>query len=472
MDKISKLTKIVATLGPATDSEETIEKLIKSGVNVFRFNTKHAEPKWHEARIKRVQKVADKLAESIGIMLDLQGPELRIETKDEKDINIKKGDEVKVSTSFEKGVELAIPSKPFFKALKKGDKVYVDNGRIVLNTVSVKKDSAMLSVRKDSVIKNHKGVNLPGKRIDLPSLVKKDLEQLNMASLNKVDFIALSFVGSAEDVKALRTEMDKRKTNAKVVVKIENKEALNNIDSLIEQSDAVMVARGDLGIEVPIEEIAYWQKVIIEKCKKAHKPVITATEMLESMINQSRPTRAEATDVSNAVFAGTDALMLSAETAIGDYPVESVETMANIAKFSESVKDFRVDRKKAEDQTQLIGMAAMDMIVNEGIDVDKIIVFTQTGYTARVVSSFRPKVPIIAVTDKQSTVEFLTLSCGVTGYKFRFPNGKMVSPDYVVDKLYKKDIVNKEETILVIHGARWKKPGLTNSITLVASSEV
>jgi pyruvate kinase len=319
------------------------------------------------------------------------------------------------------------------------------------------------------MIGNRKGVNLPGKKIDAPSLIDADLKQLDMAALNTVDYVALSFARNKEDIDALRKEMRKRNIVSKIIVKVENQLAIDNIDELIEAGDGIMVARGDLGVEVPIEQLAYLQRMLVEKSRKAHKPVITATEMLHSMVGKPRPTRAEATDVSNAVFYGTDAVMLSAETASGDYPVESVEIMARIAAFTESVKPFEITRKVVEDKTQLIAMAAMEMIVNEGIQVDKIVVLTQTGYTSRVISSFRPKVPIIAVTNDRKTVESLTLSYGVVGFQTRFPSGKIISPQFIIDQLKEKKLVGKKETILVIHGARWKEPGLTNSITLVTS---
>lgn len=468
MSNQTKLTKIVATLGPASDSKTKIEKLIRSGVDVFRFNTKHGEPRWHEERIKRVQSVADKLKKSIAILVDLQGPEIRIETKEGENIRLKKGEIVGMESSFTKSsTKIVIPHKAVFDVLKKGDNILIDDGHIEMKVVSVKGNSARLKAKKTTIIKNRKGANIPGKKIDMPSLIKSDLKQLDMAAINKVDFIALSFARNKKDVAILKKEMLKRKVNAKIVVKIENETALENIDELIAVSDAVMVARGDLGVEVPIERLAYWQKNIIKKCIDAKKPVITATEMLDSMIKRPRPTRAEATDVSNAIFNGTDAIMLSGETASGQYPIGAVKMMTKIAAFTEGVKKFEVERKPVDDKTQLIGTAAMDMLYTDGVDVNKIVVFTQTGYTARVVSAFRPNVPIIAVTESQKTVETLCLSYGVFGYKFRFPNGKLVSPDYILKKLAKKRAIRKGESVLVIHGATWRTPGLTNAITLI-----
>jgi len=465
--KFNKLTKIVATLGPASDSKTTIEKLIRNGVNVFRFNTKHGTPEWHEKRIQLVQQIADEMKRSIGILIDLQGPEIRIETKDQEEIILKKGQEILMSESFTDGVRLVIPFKAVFDVLDKDDEILIDDGKHALVVKEILKNFAILHAKKDMVINHRKGVNLPGKVINLPSLIKADLMQLDMAALNKVDFVALSFVRDDKDIKALKKEMQKRGIVADVVSKIENQEAVRNIDSIIAESEAIMVARGDLGVEVPIEKLLFLQKEIIKKCRTANKPVITATEMLDSMITRPRPTRAEATDVSNAVYEGTDAVMLSGETASGLYPVDAVEMMARICKYTESVRVFKQETHKACDATQLIASAAMQMFSIEGVQIDKIVTFTQTGYTARVLSAYRAGIPIIAITNNQKTVEKLCLSHGVFGKKYNFPTGKLVSPEKIIDDLARKHLIKKGETILVIHGARWKTPGLTNTITLI-----
>lgn len=467
MKKEKKLTKIVATIGPASDSKKKIEELIKKGVNVFRFNTKHGTHEWHEKRIQLVQQIADEMKVSVGILIDLQGPEIRIETKDQQDIALKKGDKVMLGVAFSDGVSLVIPHKAVFDVLKKRDKILIEDGHIVLEVEDTLGELLVLKADKNCVVKHRKGVNLPGKRLSLPSLIKADLKQLDMASLNKVDFVALSFVRDAKDVRILKKEMTKRNIDADIIAKIENEEAIANIDEIITESDGIMVARGDLGVEVPIERLLHLQKTIIKKCIAARKPVITATEMLDSMIRNARPTRAEATDVSNAVFEGTDAVMLSGETATGSYPVEAVEMMSKIVKFTESVREFNFVKRKAVDATQLIGAAAMEMVALDGLEIDKLVVFTQTGYTAKVVSSFRPDIPVIAVTNNQKTIEKLCMVHGVYGYRYKFPTGKMISPNVVLKKLGRERAIIKGENLLMIHGARWKKPGLTNTISLV-----
>ncbi|KKP29270.1 MAG: Pyruvate kinase [Candidatus Nomurabacteria bacterium GW2011_GWF1_31_48] len=297
------MTKIVATIGPASDTEEIIEHLIEAGVNVFRFNTKHGTTQWHEERIKRVQQIANKLGKDIGILMDLQGPEIRLETFDKKPIFVERGETLKITVEpTEKFKSICIPRKEVFEALNKGDQILIDDGSIELKVTSVS-ESLIEAVTEDpGEIGHRKGVNFPGVRVDLPSLIKDDLEKLSMAGVNKVDFVALSFCRTKMDVENLRKELEKRKMKSMVVAKIESREALDNIDEIIEAADGIMVARGDLGVEVPIEELAYWQKKIIEKCRVRNKPVITATQMLQSMIENLRPTRAEATDVANAVL--------------------------------------------------------------------------------------------------------------------------------------------------------------------------
>ena len=376
-----KLTKIVATLGPASDSPEIIEKLITSGVNIFRFNMKHADIAWHRQRINLVQKIADRLKISIGILIDLQGPEIRLETREHKSVIVKKGDLVEFGVSLQSGVNVCIPHQIVFDTLKPGDKLLVDDGFYEFEIVEINNKTMTVRSQDDGFINHRKGVNLPGKHINLPSLIDDDLKKLDMAGVNKVDFVALSFSRTKKDIEVLRFEMEKRKIKARIIAKIESQDAIDHLDELIASSDGVMVARGDLGIEVPIEELAYWQKTIINKARIATKPVITATQMLQSMIDNPLPTRAEAVDVANAVFDGTDAIMLSGESASGKYPVKAVQQMAKIALFTEpKVEVIRIDHTP-QNQTELLVhgvMAMLDSSQHPGID--KIVVFTESGY--------------------------------------------------------------------------------------------
>lgn len=466
---MKKMTKIVATIGPTSDTPEMVEKLIEAGVNVFRFNMKHADIEWHRVHINMVQGVADKMGVSIGILIDLQGPELRLETRDHKEIEIKSGEKVIIAENLNKAeVNICIPHKVFFESLSKGDIVLVDDGFIEFEVLEVRKGEIVVKSAEDCIVKHRKGVNLPGKKINLPSLIDDDLKKLDMAGRNKVDFVALSFSRTRKDVDILREEMEKRNVKALIIVKIESQEALDNLDDLIDATDGLMVARGDLGIETPIEQLAYWQKYMIEKCRLSGKPVITATQMLQSMVDSPRPTRAEACDVANAVFDGTDAIMLSAESASGKFPIKAVEHMARIAKFSENKAELIMEGCEPKDQTEMIVHAACAMLDSEEhVNIDKILVFTETGRTARLIASLRPHLPIIAVSQLQKTVEELTLSYGVDPYVYDYEVGEYNLPKKTLDFLKEKGLIKKGEQLMVLHGTFWKKPGMTNTVALL-----
>ena len=464
----TKLTKIVATLGPASDSEETIERMIRAGVNVFRFNTKHGTVEWHAERIKRVQRIANKTGLDIGILLDLQGPEIRLETKDKLPVEVKKGDMVNITPSFTPEVNsVCIPHPLIFKTLKHGDKMLIDDGAIELRVVSVNNDLIEARSEDDGEIGNRKGVNFPGINLDLPSLIHEDLVKLDMVATNKVDFIALSFSRTKKDIEILREEMSKRHIHAMIVAKIESMTALEHLDELIEATDAVMVARGDLGVEVPIEQIAFWQKTIIKKCRLAKKPVITATQMLQSMTDSPRPTRAEATDVANAVLDGTDAVMLSGETANGKYPVKAVEAMAKIAHYNEMAYEYSPFEFSPANETDVIVRAVSNMLNQKEIKIKFVLVFTHSGLTARAISRLRPKMPIIAVTKFQKVVEELTLSYGVGAVRTDFAEDEFKLPNPIIKQLVDLGLLTKGEIILVVHGQNYYIQGSTNAVALL-----
>ncbi len=463
-----KLTKIVATIGPASESEEVLGKLMDAGVNVYRFNTKHSTPEWHGEHIKLVQKIADQKGITVGILLDLQGPEIRLETRDKVDYKVHAGQVLEIGSSFVPGIDVIIPHAQIYKLLKPGQDLLVDDGFVETEVTKVEDDKVTVLVKNDAVIKNRKGVNLPGVDVDFPSLIERDIEQLNGNARIKIDYVGLSFVRSARDIKLLRKELEDRKMTAKIIAKIESQPALDRIDEIIAETDAVMVARGDLGVEVPFEQLAYWQRTIIDKCRKVNKPVITATQMLESMINNPRPTRAEVTDVAHAVFDGTDAIMLSGESAGGKYPVRTVETMARIAKWNESRNSVHKMVFTDQDPTSNIASAVVG-IVNSTMDpnIDAVLVFTETGYTARCLAKYRLMVPIIAATDNQHTAEALTLSYGIHPVKIVMPKGPFSSAESVIKELVERDMLHKGQNVIVVHGYHWQKPGNTNALAIV-----
>lgn len=463
-----RLTKIVATLGPAADSEQEIEKLINAGVNVFRFNTKHGTTEWHEERIDRVQNVANKLGVNIGILVDLQGPEIRLETIDKLPFPIEKDQIVNITPSFTPEIKsICIPHKLVFTSVNKGDHILIDDGAIELIIESVTPDLIKAKATEGGEIGNRKGVNFPGIEINLPSLIHEDLKKLDMATTRKVDFVALSFSRTKTDIEILRKEMAERKVMAMIVAKIESLQALQHLDELIEATDAVMVARGDLGVEVPIEQLAYWQKTIITKCREANKPVITATQMLQSMTINPRPTRAEATDVANAVLDGTDALMLSGETASGMFPIKSVVAMDKIARYNEQIHqliDFEID---AKNETDVIVNSTKVLLNQNIVKIKMILVFTRSGLTAKSISRLRPKIQIVAMTADQKTVEELSLSYGVRAIKTDLHRGQFSLPNPAISELVKSGELSRGDTILVVHGQSYYEEGSTNAVALL-----
>lgn len=463
-----KLTKIITTIGPASESSEIMAQLMEAGANIFRFNTKHSTPEWHSEYIKQAQKVANEKGVTLGILLDLQGPEIRLETREKKDVEVKQGQILTIGLSLVDGINVYIPHTQIFTLVKPGQDLLIDDGFTETEVQEVHRDHLIVKIKNDSIIKHRKGVNLPGVDVDFPSLIENDIKQIETNAMNKVDYVGLSFVRSARDIKLLRGEMDKHKMKSKIVAKIESQPALDRIDEIIKAADAVMVARGDLGVEVPLEQLAFWQRTLIQKCRVANKPVITATQMLESMIYNPRPTRAEATDVAHAIFDGTDAIMLSAESAGGKYPVRTVETMTRIAKWNETKRLTEEVSFASSDATTTIAEAAV-AIVRSGLKprISAVVVLTETGFTAQAISRYRLPIPVIAVTDNQNTAEGLTLSFGVTPIVSDFPTGVFTSSEPVLNNLIKQEVVTQGDTLLIVHGSHWQKPGNTNSLSIV-----
>ncbi len=460
-----KKTKIIATLGPASDKKETIKELILNGVNVFRFNLKHNDISWHNKRIKRVQEIANKLKANIGILIDLQGPEIRIDTKDKKTIIVGKGDEIIIGDSFfSDEIQIALLNKTVFDTIKEKDIVLVDDGFIEMKVIEKKDNLIKVQVIQGGKIKNKKGLNIPGKKINLSSLIDQDIKRLDMITKNKVDFIALSFARTKKDIDILKKETEKRKIKSQIIAKIECQEALDNIDELIDNSDGIMIARGDLGIEVPIEQLSFWQKNIIKKCRLKRKPVIIATQMLHSMINNPRPTRAEAIDVAGAVFDKTDAVMLSEETAMGDYPVRVVQEMTKILLFNEQKDIFEDFPIETYNITELIVNSAISLVEKQSIlNVEKVIVFTESGYTANVISSFRSKAKVIAISNNQKTAEILCVSFGIN--PIYIPES--YSQNKTINILKKEKLIKDNEIIVIVHGKQKKKSNVFNSFSLI-----
>lgn len=466
---MNKKTKIIATVGPATESSEVIEKMMDSGVNIFRFNTKHNDFEWHKENIDKIKKISKKLKKKIGVMVDFQGPEIRLETKDGMDTEIKAGQSFWISDRLTTD-PLVIKANPgtVVKYMKKGKMIFVDDGSLELRIIRLTKKGVEVKTETNIVIKNRKSLNLISETLDLPILAKRDKEVLARLDEINPDYIALSFVRSKKDIEVLKGVLKKIDPEVKVIAKIENRRAVDNIEEIIKTADGIMIARGDLGIEIAIEELAFWQKKIIDLCRKNSKPVIVATQMLQSMVKNNRPTRAEVTDVSNAVFDGTDALMLSEETSIGVNPVKVVKEMAEIAHFCENSMAARDLQIETKNPTEVLVDAAVKIIKNNtSLKIGAVVIFTQSGNTARIFSRYRINLPIIAVTDSKDTAKGLTISYGIKPILKKFGKSYFRMPKNLINKLIKSEVISAGDSLLVMHGNNWMKSGSTSDISLV-----
>jgi pyruvate kinase len=346
----------------------------------------------------------------------------------------------------------------------------LEDGACDFTVVTKEDDSLTAEANVASQVNDRKTMNTPGTILEMPSLTQRDFAYLDHIDPQLIDFVGLSFVRNKRDIEILQAELDKRNCQAEIIAKIENQSAIDNIDSIIEAADAVMVARGDLGVEVPYQELIHWQKIIIAKCRTAARPVITATEMLQSMIENPRPTRAEVSDVAHAVYDGTDAVMLSGETTTGKYPVKSVATQATIAKFNEPFAKPMFEHLPEFDSGSAISMSAISIHENSSVDISKIICLTETGKTARLISRFHPSIPVIALTSSDETVRKLVLSYGVTSHKVEIPSGTHLNLENITEICRQHQLVESGETILLVYGNDWQTPGFTNSLSLVTVS--
>ena len=410
-----KKTKIVCTLGPVSENEETLRELIKNGLNVCRLNFSHGSHEEHKGRMDLVKKLREELNMPTAILLDTKGPEIRTGKFDAPEVLLEEGQTFTITMKDVMGNKemCTVSYKGLANDVKAGDTILIDDGLVGLTVKEVNGDDIVCEVQNSGIVKNHKGVNVPGVKVNLPAITEKDRSDIEFGIEQGIDFIAASFVRKVSDVLAIREILEANNaTHIKIISKIENQEGVDNLDEIIEVSDGIMVARGDLGVEIPTEEIPVVQKLMIKKCNEAGKPVITATQMLDSMIRNPRPTRAEVTDVANAIYDGTDAIMLSGETAAGKYPVEAVKTMATIAKRAEETMRNRGNKiNKSKNVTDAISYATCTTAMD--LDARAILSSTSSGHTARMVSKFRPDCPIIATTSNESVRRQLSLTWGV-----------------------------------------------------------
>jgi pyruvate kinase len=465
-----KKTKIVATIGPASESEEMLRELFKQGVNVCRMNFSHGDHAEHKVRMDRVKKVREEMGLPIAIMLDTKGPEIRLGDFKDGVVEIQQGQEFSLTTRDILGDEtiISVTYKDMPRDVQVGGIILIDDGLVEFRIKEITDTDIIMEALNGGTLKNHKGVNVPNVNINLPALTDKDISDIKFGIENDVDFIAASFVRKASDVNDIRRILEENGgLNIDIISKIENQQGLDNIAEIIHVSDGIMVARGDLGVEVPTEEIPLIQKDLIRMCNKAGKPVITATQMLDSMIRNPRPTRAEVTDVANAIIDGSSAVMLSGETAAGKYPLEAVRTMYNIAINTENSLDYKEMLKvRSIDNDITTTNAISKATVNTASDLGAkaIITATSSGYTSKAISKFKPRAPIIAATTKKSVVRKMALEWGV--YPVLAPESK--STDEVIELSIKSSLdagyVDEGDLVVITAGIPVGLAGTTNMI--------
>ncbi|MCS6789222.1 MAG: pyruvate kinase [Patescibacteria group bacterium] len=467
-----KKTKIVATIGPQTTDKEKIEKMILAGVNVFRLNFSHGSYKEHQLRINLIKKASLKLKKPVAILQDLCGPKIRIGNFINSKVFLKHNQKFILTTKKVVGDEnrVFINYPNITKETKKGEIILLDDGKIELKIDKVKKNEIICHVIYGGELSNQKGVNFPQSHLKISSLTPKDIEDIKFGIKNNFDFIALSFVRTADDVLLLENILKKLKADIKIISKIETREAVKNIDDIIKVSYGIMVARGDLAVEIGAEQVPIIQKNIIKKCNNIGKPVIVATQMLDSMINNPVPTRAEVNDVSNAILDGADAVMLSAETAMGNFPIKTVEVMSRIIKHTEENFDY----KKFLTNHHIVSDLITDSIsygaanVAHILSTKLIVALTETGETAKMISRFRVRQPILGLTPNKKTYNRLSLIFGCYPLIIsKFKNIEQVK-EVVKKNILKNNLAKKGDKIVIVAGIPFGVKGSTNLLMVEA----
>lgn len=466
-----KKTKIVCTIGPASESEAILRELFLNGLNVCRLNFSHGTHEEHKARIDTIKKVREDLKMPIGIMLDTKGPEIRLGDFKEGSIEIEEGNIFTLTSRDILGDKsiVSISYKGLPNDVVKGSRILIDDGLVEFEVIEII-DGTDINCRalNNGTLKNHKGVNVPNTKINLPAVTEKDVEDILFGIENGIDFIAASFVRKATDILEIRKILEENNGDyIEIIAKIENREGVDNIDEILGASDGIMVARGDLGVEILAEEIPLVQKELIRKSNIAGKPVITATQMLDSMMRNPRPTRAEVTDIANAIFDGSSAIMLSGETAAGKYPIESVKTMYNIAIKSEEALDYGailISKSKVSEltTTNAIGKATCTTAMDLGAAA--IITATSSGYTSKAISKFRPKAPIIAATTTEYVMRRLSLVWGVFPVLSPYSDSTDDVIELSIQSAVESGYVNEGDLVVITAGIPVGTSGSTNLI--------
>jgi pyruvate kinase len=473
-----KKTKIVCTIGPASEDKAVFKSLVENGLNVARLNFSHGDHAEHLARITMIKEVRKELNKPVAILLDTKGPEIRT-GKFHEPVVLQDGQTFTLTTDEFVGTQekCQISYEGLPGDVVPGDKILIDDGLVELEVMEIKGNDIVTKVLNSGQVKNHKGVNVPGVKINLPAITAKDEADILFGLENGIDFIAASFVRKAADVLEIRKILEHNENgDVHIISKIENQEGLDNLDEIIRVSDGIMVARGDLGVEIPTEDVPLAQKLMISKCNLAGKPVITATQMLDSMQRNPRPTRAEVTDVANAILDGTDAIMLSGETAAGKYPLESVQTMANIARKMEGEMDYRsiLDKKSKELSEAGVTFAVSHATCNTAHDLDAsaIITATSSGFTTRKVSQFRPKAPIIATTITERVRRKLALVWGVETVLVDMATSADEIFEMGIAKSKEAGLIKKGDLVVITAGVPIGVTGATNLMKVQIVGEI
>ncbi|RBM20392.1 pyruvate kinase [Streptomyces sp. PT12] len=462
-------SKIVCTLGPAVDSFEQLKAMIDAGMNVARFNFSHGSHEEHAERYHRLRKATEDTGRAVGVLADLQGPKIRLETFADGPVELKRGDEFTITTEDVEGDRSICGTT--YKGLPgdvtKGETILINDGNVTLQVIEVDGPRVRTIVVEGGVVSDHKGINLPGVAVNVPALSEKDVEDLEFALRLGADMVALSFVRNADDVRDVHRVMDRVGRRVPVIAKVEKPQAVENMTEVVMAFDGVMVARGDLAVEYPLEKVPMVQKRLIELCRRNAKPVIVATQMMESMITNSRPTRAEASDVANAILDGADAVMLSAESSVGRYPIETVKTMSKIVVAAETELLSRglqplVPGKKPRTQGGSVARAAAEMA--DFLDGKALVAFTKSGDTARRLSRYRAVQPILAFTSEPATRNQLTLSWGVETFVVPHVNHTDEMVELCDAELSKLNRFSPGDTMIITAGSPPGVPGTTNMV--------
>jgi pyruvate kinase len=480
MTQIIRRAKIVATLGPSSNSVEEIEKMINEGLNVARVNMSHGSHADHAQRIANVREASKRCGYEVAILMDLQGPKIRVDKLPEN-LELKNGDEwvigpTKVKDKYPEYQKNFIPTiyEKLVEDSTEGTRILFDDGLIVAKAVKKDREVLKIKILVGGILKSNKGINLPDIDVSAPSLTEKDIEDLNFGLTQNIDYIALSFVRKKEDILELKKMLHKMKVQIPIVAKIEKPQAIDNIEGILEATDVIMVARGDMGVELGNHLVPTVQKKLISLCNARGIPVITATQMLESMITNSSPTRAEASDVANAIWDGTDAVMLSGETASGKYPLEAIQMMHSIIIEAEKAPKERPLLRNVDLSDVVSATMVAASLIAEKVFAKRLVCVTETGHSALKLTRFRPITPVLAITSKLKTVRRLCLYWGVSPYFLKEVREDDEKMEYVVIELIKKQLklINGDKIVISRGGGKFFARGTSNSIRVEVIKDI